>query len=92
MVRVCPNCSARLSSCLFLVPRFLHQYRCPSCNSAIAFTGAYSWGLGGLGLLLSYAIYRIVDGNFMQAVAVLPIALLIVGLEYRFARLKVVDR
>jgi hypothetical protein len=41
---------------------------------------------------LSYAIYRIVDGNFMQAVAVLPIALLIVGLEYRFARLKVVDR
>lgn len=90
MSRLCPNCAAELSPSLFLVPRFAHQYRCPSCRSRLGFTGIFSWGLEAILLLLSYAIYRLVNGNLAEALVVIPIALLFVVLEYRFARIKVI--
>ena len=90
MPRHCPSCSAKLSPFLFFLPKFIRQPSCPSCGSRIGYTGLFSWGVEIGYLLISYGIYRLIEGNFIQALAVMPIAVAIMILEYRFARLKVV--
>lgn len=90
MKRYCPHCSVKVGARFFLFPKSIFRYRCPSCDLKLAFTGPFAWGLDAAYLLLSFAIYGLIEGNFIQALVILPVALLITMLQYYLAPIKVV--
>lgn len=89
MALQCPNCSAKLGFMAFLLPKTADfRYRCNGCGAQISFTGVFSWGIEIALLLLSYAIYRLVEGNFVESLIAAPLALLAVGAQYYFAPIR----
>lgn len=91
MPRLCPKCSTIIAFTLFVLPEFIHQYRCKSCESRIVATRGISWPLGAFYLIISYAIYRSIDDNLKEALVILPAALIFVIIEYLYAPIKVID-
>lgn len=65
------------------------RYRCSGCGSQISFTGAFSWGIEIALLLFGYAIYCLVDGNFVESLIIAPLAFLVVVAQYCFAPISV---
>lgn len=89
MSRHCPRCAAKLSPSVFLLPKFMRSPTCPSCKSQIEYAGVFSWGIEIGYLLISYGIYRLIEGNLSQALVVIPIAIVFMIFEYHFARIKI---
>ena len=92
MVRFCPNCSAKLGMGIFLIPRLSIDARCPSCEMRIGFSGVFSWGVEIVSILVSFAIYRFVEGKWTEALISLSIAVLFSVIEFFFAQLEVLGK
>lgn len=90
MKHYCPHCRVKVVARFFLFPKSVLHYRCPSCDLKLTFTGPFAWGLDIAYLLLSFAIYDLIKGNHIQALVLLPVALLITMLQYYLAPIKVV--
>jgi hypothetical protein len=91
MPRHCPRCASALRPSLIMLPKFMLQHRCPSCGAQLKFTRLFSWGLAIAYLLVSYAIYRLIDGNFTEALLIMPIAATFMAVEYHVAEIKIVE-
>lgn len=51
-----------------------------------------AWASEAALLLMSFAVYFAVVGNFLEAAIILPIALIVTYFQYRFANLTVTKR
>ena len=54
--------------------------------------GRWPWVLEVVLLALSYAIYRAIEGNFLELAVMLPISAVVAYIQYRVVRLEPVRR
>lgn len=87
MTRACPNCSAKLSFVQFLIPRTLWHYSCKKCGTELEYHSFVYWGIQLVELLLVLAIYKVVEGSWKQSLLIFPLAVVLLALEFRFARI-----
>lgn len=63
---------------------------CPSCQAKLRRAGPVAFGIEIAYLLLSFAIYSAVQGNWVEFAAMMPVALVICILQHRCTRLELV--
>jgi hypothetical protein len=90
MRRKCPNCSATINLAQFFVLRLMWHHCCNKCRSQLEFTGVIHWGLAIAELLVCLAVYRAVEGNSLQSIACVAVAILIAICEFQFWRIEAV--
>ncbi|RIV79960.1 hypothetical protein D2V04_03785 [Pelagerythrobacter aerophilus] len=86
--RHCPNCRSRISFATFLLPRYWDSLKCPTCTTDLKLRGPFSWGVEVAALLISVGVYRAVNGSLTELVVMLPICVLLMFLQYRYARIE----
>lgn len=91
-MRHCPNCSSPITFLVFAYPRLSHTFTCPICRSRIKTGGIAAWISEAVLLFISFGVYSAVTGNWMQALVMLPIALVATYLEYRSVNLTLAGR
>lgn len=77
---------------VFLMPRMSIDARCPSCNLRIGFTGVFSWGVEIVIILITFSLYRYLEGKGIEALISLAVAVLFSVIEFFFAQLKVLGK
>ena len=85
----CPNCDTELGFRDFATPRLSESLICKNCSAVLKFSGAISFGIGVALLLISYGVYTAIQRNFLEGLLLLPVGLVAIFAQYRFAKLSV---
>ena len=85
----CPSCDTKLGFWDFAKPRLSESLTCRSCSAVLKFSGAIAFGIGLALLLTSYGVYTVIQGNFLEGLVLLPVGLIAIFAQYRFAKLSV---
>ena len=88
-MKKCPNCNVGLSFWNFATPRLSNSLTCPNCSADIRLGGAASFVIGAALLVASYGVYAAIDGNLVEGLVLLPLSLLAIFAQYRFAELSI---
>jgi hypothetical protein len=86
----CPNCRSRIGFSAFARPRFSNSFKCPTCSAELKLRDPFVWGAELAALLISFGVYRAVNGNLRELLLMVPIGIAIMVVQYRFVRIEVV--